>query len=102
MKFHRAVTLSLLTGLALVNLSLPGDATPPSGPPAPGGPPETPIGGKWWPSEWGPQDQRGAANRLTPARVEQAARLIRQGKGYQLGRLYEHGTTSCSAARSVK
>src|SRR5205814_6205232 len=26
--------------------------------------PETPIGPKWWPSEYGADDQRGAANRL--------------------------------------
>jgi hypothetical protein len=23
----------------------------------------------WWPSEWGPDDERGAANRITPMRV---------------------------------
>ncbi len=53
--------------------------------------PETPIGPKWWPSEWGPADQRGAANRLTADRVKDAARLIRSGKVYSLGRVYEHG-----------
>jgi Putative cyclase len=47
--------------------------------------------GKWWPSEWGPDDQRGAANRMTPQKVLEANALIRQGKIYQLGRLYEHG-----------
>ena len=26
---------------------------------------ETPIGSKWWPSRWGAQDQRGAANLIT-------------------------------------
>ncbi|MBM3833212.1 MAG: hypothetical protein FJ403_08050 [Verrucomicrobia bacterium] len=52
---------------------------------------ETPIGPKWWPSEWGPNDQRGAANRLTPAKVIEAKELIRAGKTYQLGRLYEFG-----------
>ena len=46
---------------------------------------------KWWPSEWGPADQRGAANRLTAERVKEASRLIRDGKVYSLGRLYEHG-----------
>jgi kynurenine formamidase len=53
--------------------------------------PETPIGPKWWPSPWGADDQRGAANRLTAERVQDAARLIRTGKVYQLGRLYQHG-----------
>ena len=53
--------------------------------------PETPIGPKWWPSEWGPDDQRGAANRLTPEKVLEAKELITTGKIYQLGRTYESG-----------
>jgi kynurenine formamidase len=52
---------------------------------------ETPIGPKWWPSEWGAGDQRGAANRLTPARVTAASRLIREGRVFSLGRQYEYG-----------
>jgi len=52
---------------------------------------ETPIGSKWWPSEWGAGDQRGAANRLTPAKVLRANQLVREGTVYQLGRLYENG-----------
>src|SRR3954452_5837638 len=52
---------------------------------------ETPIGPKWWPSEWGPDDQRGAANRQTAEKVLEAKDLIRTGKVYQLGRPYEHG-----------
>src|SRR4051812_42655355 len=52
---------------------------------------ETPIGPKWWPSPWGADDQRGAANRLTPDRVKQASRLIRDGRAYSLGRRYEYG-----------
>src|SRR5262245_41690102 len=52
---------------------------------------ETPIGPKWWPSEWGAEDQRGAANRLTAEKLLEAKQLIRTGKVYQLGRLYEHG-----------
>jgi kynurenine formamidase len=50
---------------------------------------ETPIGPKWWPSEWGADDQRGAANRLTPKKVLQAKDLIRTGQIYQLGRVYQ-------------
>ncbi|HEV3081483.1 MAG TPA: cyclase family protein, partial [Gemmataceae bacterium] len=46
---------------------------------------------KWWPSEWGAGDQRGAANRMTPQKALEATRLISNGKVYQLGRLYEHG-----------
>ncbi len=52
---------------------------------------DTPIGPKWWPSEWGADDQRGAANRLTPDKVLEARDLIQQGRIYQLGRIYEHG-----------
>src|SRR5438128_5381610 len=57
----------------------------------PGAPPETPIGDKWWPSPWGADDQRGAANRITPTKIQEAARLIRTGKIYSLGRVYEAG-----------
>ena len=46
---------------------------------------------RWYPSRWGAEDQRGAANRLTPAKVTQAKDLIRQGRIYQLGRVYEAG-----------
>jgi kynurenine formamidase len=52
---------------------------------------ETPVGPKWWPSEWGADDQRGAANRLTAKKVLQAKDVIRTGKVYQLGRVYEQG-----------
>jgi kynurenine formamidase len=52
---------------------------------------ETPIGPKWWPSEWGAEDQRGAINRQGPERVAGAARLIREGRIYSLGRVYEQG-----------
>ena len=52
---------------------------------------DTPLGPQWWPSEWGADDQRGAANRITPQKVLAAASLISQGKIYQLGRPYEHG-----------
>jgi hypothetical protein len=46
---------------------------------------------KFWPSEFGPDDQRGAANRITPEKVVAASGLIKSGRIYQLGRLYEHG-----------
>ena len=52
---------------------------------------QAPSSGEWWPSEWGPDDQRGAANRLTPAKVLEAISLIEEGKVYQLGRVYEPG-----------
>jgi kynurenine formamidase len=46
---------------------------------------------KWYPSKWGAADQRGAANRITPAKVLEARDMIKQGKLYQLGHIYEAG-----------
>jgi len=46
---------------------------------------------KWYPSKWGAADQRGAANRITPAKVLEARDLIKTGKLYQLGHVYEAG-----------
>jgi kynurenine formamidase len=45
----------------------------------------------WYPSRWGAADQRGAANRMTPAKVLEAKNLISRGTVYQLGRVYETG-----------
>ena len=47
--------------------------------------------GDWYPSRWGADDQRGAVNRITPAKVVEASRLITRGTVYQLGRVYEAG-----------
>ena len=46
---------------------------------------------QWYPSRWGADDQRGAANRVTPAKVLEAKALIAEGAIYQLGRVYEAG-----------
>ena len=45
----------------------------------------------WYPSKWGAADQRGAANRITPAKVMEARDMIKQGRIYQLGHVYEAG-----------
>jgi kynurenine formamidase len=42
-------------------------------------------------SPFGADDQRGAANRITPAKVLEAVRLVRQGKVLDFGRVYEKG-----------
>jgi kynurenine formamidase len=42
-------------------------------------------------SEWGPDDERGAANRITSQKVLEAAQLIKEGRIYELGRDYEAG-----------
>jgi len=44
---------------------------------------------RWYPSPWGPQDQRGAANRVTADKVLEARNLITRGTVYQLGHVYE-------------
>ena len=41
---------------------------------------------QWWPSRWGPDDQAGASNWITPDKVLDAAKWIRDGKIYRLGR----------------
>ena len=45
--------------------------------------------GDWYPSPWGPADQRGAANRITPEKVLEAKSLMTRGTVYQLGQVYE-------------
>ena len=49
------------------------------------------TGSSWYPSRWGADDQRGAANRITPAKVLEARNLITKGALYQLGHVYESG-----------
>lgn len=46
---------------------------------------------RFYPSRWGADDQRGAANRITPAKVLEARNLITRGVVYELGRTYEAG-----------
>ena len=43
------------------------------------------------PSKWGADDERGAANHMTPAVVLGAARLIRTGEVIELGRVLRAG-----------
>ncbi len=52
--------------------------------------PETLERKKWWPSEHGADDQIGAANRLTPQKVLEAASLIKKGEVVDLGRVVEY------------
>ena len=53
--------------------------------------PEPELPESWHPSEWGADDRRGAVNRLSPNKALEAASLIKTGKVYQLGRVYESG-----------
>jgi len=45
-----------------------------------------PGGDQWWPSRYGPDDEIGTLNEVVPARIVDAARLVRTGKVYDLGR----------------
>ena len=44
------------------------------------------------PSKWGPNDEIGAANYITPARVMDAAKLVKTGKTYSLGIIVDNKT----------
>jgi kynurenine formamidase len=73
---HRFLRVAMMTGAALVLVSSGialGQAD------------------RWYPSRWGADDQRGAANRLTPEKVLEAKAAITKGVVYQLGRVYEPG-----------
>lgn len=53
---------------------------------------QTRAQGPWWPNpEWGPDDQAGAGNLITPAKVLRAIKLVTTGKMYELGHVYERG-----------
>jgi kynurenine formamidase len=43
----------------------------------------------WWPSRYGADDQIGSLNEITPATIVAAARLVRQGKVFDLGRVLD-------------
>ena len=46
---------------------------------------------KWWPSKWGAGDEAGATNHITPAKVLEAMKWVKDGKVYKIGRTYETG-----------
>src|SRR5262245_32859946 len=53
---------------------------------------QAPLGSNspWWPHpKWGKDDQAGASNYMTPAKTLDAVKLIKDGKVYRIGRLYE-------------
>lgn len=46
--------------------------------------------GPWWPHpKWGPEDQAGASNWITDAKVLRTAQLVTTGKMYELGHIYK-------------
>ncbi|MGR8946608.1 MAG: cyclase family protein [Gammaproteobacteria bacterium] len=44
---------------------------------------------QWWPSKYGAEDQLGALNLLTSAKILEASRLITEGKVYDLSQVFE-------------
>lgn len=54
----------------------------------------------WTESPWGPDDEIGAANRITPESVKAAAQLVTEGKTYNLGIIID-STTPAFAPRSM-
>jgi len=48
--------------------------------------------GPWWPHPlWGAGDQAGSSNWITPEKVLEAIQLVREGKIYEIGQIYEAG-----------
>ena len=48
--------------------------------------------GPWWPHPiWGPDDQAGGSNWITPEVILRATQLVTTGKVYELGQIYEAG-----------
>jgi len=53
---------------------------------------QTREAGPWWPNPtWGRGDQAGASNWITPEKVLEAVRLVKTGKIYEIGQVYEKG-----------
>ncbi len=48
--------------------------------------------GPWWPHPiWGAGDQAGGSNWITPSKIMEALLLVKDGKTYELGQVYERG-----------
>jgi kynurenine formamidase len=53
---------------------------------------QTREAGPWWPNaEWGPMDQAGASNRITPDKILAALSVVQTGRVYEIGQVYETG-----------
>ena len=50
----------------------------------------------WYPSKWGVDDEIGALRAITPAKIIEAARLVKVGKTYNLAHVLEEGIPSLS------
>ena len=54
-------------------------------------------GAPWWPSRWGKDDEAGASNWMTPEKVLDSVKWIKDGKVYRIGRVYEAGIPTFGA-----
>ncbi|HXQ92996.1 MAG TPA: cyclase family protein [Nitrososphaerales archaeon] len=50
----------------------------------------------WYPSKWGAEDEVGALGAINPSKIIQAARLVKNGKTYNLAHILEEGIPSLS------
>ncbi len=51
---------------------------------------QTPEKGPWWPHPlWGADDEAGGSNWITPEKILGAMQLVKLGKVYELGQIYE-------------
>lgn len=58
--------------------------------------------GPWWPHPiWGPNDQAGGSNWITPEKILEAVSLVKTGKVYELGHVYAGACRSSVSARSA-
>ena len=51
----------------------------------------------WYPSKWGKDDTLGAVNKITPAGIVAAAKLVKTGKRYALGQVTSRDTPAFGA-----
>jgi kynurenine formamidase len=55
------------------------------------------TGPNWWPSRWGKDDEAGASNWITPEKVLDTIKWIKDGRIYRIGRVYEAGIPAFGA-----
>src|SRR3972149_11432791 len=56
---------------------------------------QTRDAGPWWPHPlWGEGDQAGGSNWITPEKVLEAIRLVKTGRIYEVGQVYEKNMPS--------
>jgi len=80
---RKILNIAVISGIAIVLLlgSMPGRGLAAN----------NPVDEQWWPSEFGADDEVGAAKYITPQKRIEAARLVKQGKTATLGMPYYNG-----------